>query len=549
MTHWKIALPIVCVMLLAAASVLAAIEQPQEAVAKVKQVALFKNGMGYFTREGEFPRKAGPFVIRPLPASSHGTFWFDCGESVKLNALASRKAFVPEPVEATSLLELLQANIGGQVKLYLSSGETLIGKIVALPVSKPSVESDPYVGEQRHTYYGPRVNVPTPQLVIIETEKGVVAFNPNAIQRVDFVDSNAAYHLQKDVEAVEFVGKLDRAPRNRAFTLSYVAKGVAWAPSYRVDISDPETAAISAKALVINEVEDLEDVTLHLITGFPNIQFADVPSPLSLKLTLAQFFQYLSNPPQALLHLMANVAMQQAAPSPGRAGPGYTISATGRATEDLFLYPVENVTLAKGETGYYPVFTGHVPYKHIYQWDIPDYVNADDRYQRPAQTAAEERPQVWHTIRLENETALPWTTAPAMTVARGQVVAQDTLTYTPVNGMTTLKLTRAVEVSAEEQELEVDRVRNAARFYGYEYDRVTVDGKLRIESFKDEAISMEITKTFSGELVSSAPEADVQQLARGLKRMNPTTLLTWHLEVKPDEEKELTYKYTVLVRR
>jgi len=549
MTRCKIALPIVCLMLLASASILAAVGQPEEAVTKVTRVSLFKNGMGYFTREGELPRKPGPFVIRPVPAASHGTFWFDCDESAKLRALTSRKVIVPEPVEAVSLLELLQANIGKRVKLYLSSGETLTGKIIALPQREPSVESDPYVGNQPHTYYPSRVSASTPQLVLIETEQAVVAFNPSTVQRVDFFEPNPAYHLKKDVERVEMVGDLDRAPGTRSFTLTYVAKGVAWAPSYRIDISDPDTAVISAKALVINEVEDLEDVTLHLITGFPNIRFADVPSPLSLTLTLSQFFQYLANPPRAPLQILANVLVQQAAAGPGTPRPGYTVPAAGQAAEDLFLYPVEHVTLAKGETGYYPVLTGYVPYKHVYQWDIPDYVNAEDRYQRPAQPDEEERPQVWHTIRLENKTSLPWTTAPAMTVARGQIVAQDTLTYTPVNGTTTLKLTRAVDVSAEEQELEIDRVRNFARFYGYEYDKVTVEGKLRLESFKDETISMEVTKTFSGELISSAPEADVQQLARGLKSMNPTTLLTWHMQVKPDEVKDITYQYTVLVRR
>ena len=78
---------------------------------------------------------------------------------------------------------------------------------------------------------------------------------------------------------------------------------------------------------------------------------------------------------------------------------------------------------------------------------------------------------------------------------------------------------------------------------------ITIEGELRIENFKDKPIAMEITKTFSGEFVSSTPDAQVQQLARGLKTMNPTTVLTWHLEVNPDEEKEITYRYTVLIRR
>jgi hypothetical protein len=472
MSRWKDVARVVFLLLLGCASALAQAQQPQETVTEVTRVALFKNGMGYFTREGELPKKAGPFVIRPLPASSHGTFWCDYDESVKMHGLRSRKASRPESVKATSLLDL---------------------------------------------------------------------------RRGDVLDKDAGYVLEKDVETVELAGILDRAPRNRTLTLTYVAKGIAWAPSYRIDISAPDTAAISAKALVINEVEDLEDVTILLVTGFPHIQFADVPSPLSLKLNLAQFFQYLVRPPEAAAH---HITVQQAAYGPVSApAPGYTTTHAGQVTEDFFLYPVENVDLAKGETGYYPVLTASVPYKHIYQWDIPDYVNQQDRYQRPTDPSEEERPQVWHSIRLENSTALPWTTAPAMTLAQGQIVGQDTLTYTPVEGSATLKLTRAVEVAAEEQELEIERVPSPIRYYGYQYEMITIEGELRIENFKDKPIATEISKTFSGEFVSSTPDAHVQQLARGLKTMNPTTVLTWHLEVNPDEEKEITYRYTVLIRR
>ena len=42
-------------------------------------------------------------------------------------------------------------------------------------------------------------------------------------------------------------------------------------------------------------------------------------------------------------------------------------AAAGQKAEDLFLYPAENVTLAAGETGYYPLFTESVPYSEFYE--------------------------------------------------------------------------------------------------------------------------------------------------------------------------------------
>ena len=86
-------------------------------------------------------------------------------------------------------------------------------------------------------------------------------------------------------------------------------------------------------------------------------------------------------------------------------------------------------------------------------------------------------------------------------------------------------------------------------YHGYTYDRVTIEGKLRVENLKREAIRLEVTKTLSGELASSAPAADVKKLARGLRKMNPTSVLTWQADVDPDEELLVDYTYTVLVRR
>ncbi len=230
--------------------------------------------------------------------------------------------------------------------------------------------------------------------------------------------------------------------------------------------------------------------------------------------------------------------------------PAYGAAELGKVAEDLFFYPVENVELKKGEVCYLPLFTESVPYKHIYQWEIPDYVNEDGRYYEPRRGERRETiEQVWHCLRLENTTTVPWTTAPAETVKQGLILGQDTLNYTPVAGETTLRITQAVNVRAEQIELETDRKRDAARLYGYSYDLVTVEGKLSVTNFQQKAITLEITKTLSGEVRSSQPEAKTEKLARGLQRMNGILKLAWTIELEPGEQKQLSYVYDVYVRR
>ena len=121
--------------------------------------------------------------------------------------------------------------------------------------------------------------------------------------------------------------------------------------------------------------------------------------------------------------------------------------------------------------------------------------------------------------------------------------------YTPVQGETTVPLTRAISVKAEQVEFETQRQRDAMRMYGDNFDLITVQGKLEVTNFLDKTITLEITKTLSGEVKSTAPEATIEKLARGLRRVNAPSEMTWIIELKSEEHKEISYMYDVYVRR
>jgi hypothetical protein len=302
----------------------------------------------------------------------------------------------------------------------------------------------------------------------------------------------------------------------------------------------------------------LNGVEVQLVTGFPHLQFADVVSPTAMKEDLAQFLQALSKgesergQPSVMYNVMSQSAAAYRAPhGAGALMPSYGTAEAGQIAEDLFLYPTGKLKLAKGEVGYIPLFTESVPCEHIYQWDIPDYVDEEGRYQygRDGRDQQEPEQEVWHSLRLTNKTRVPWTTAPAETVKAGMILGQDTLQYTPAGSDGTLRITRAVGVKAEQIELETDRKRDAARLYGYSYDLITVQGDLSITNTQGKAITVEITKTLSGEVKSATPDAARQKLAKGLRRMNGLMKLTWTLDLAPGQQQDLSYTYEVYVRR
>ncbi len=152
------------------------------------------------------------------------------------------------------------------------------------------------------------------------------------------------------------------------------------------------------------------------------------------------------------------------------------------------------------------------------------------------------------TSRLVNAARMPLTTAVAQFVKDGQFVGQDTCYYTSAGSEASIRINRAMNVQAEQAELEVERKRNAATFYGWAYDLVKLSGELKIRNRLDKAIKLEITKELSGEVLQASDAPRDVPTARGLKQVNPKHVLTWLLELKPDEERKVTYSYQLYIR-
>jgi hypothetical protein len=311
----------------------------------------------------------------------------------------------------------------------------------------------------------------------------------------------------------------------------------------------------------VNEVTDLDGVAVDLITGFPNIKFAELASPMAMAQNLADFLNAFAsgrNDRNADRYGNRYMMQQQAmvyntAVFDERSAvlPSYSTAAEGTVSEDLFLYPLKNVSLRKGETACMPLFTAEMPFKHIYTWKIEDMLDENESYRRDRERERADgkmAEEVWHSCRLSNTMKMPLTTAAAEFVKDGQFVGQDVCYYTAPGSETTIRINRAMNVLAEQAEFEVERKRNAGHFYGCSYDLVKVRGEMKIRSRLDKPVALEITKELSGEVLEKSHDAKDVATAKGLRRVNPKHVLVWNLEIKGGEETKAQYVYEVYVR-
>ena len=531
------------------------------AKAKIERVSLFKNGLGFFSAAVILPEGATRITLGQLPVPAHGTFWVSYPDTVKLRGVFTDMTKVAKKVPATGMLELLQANPGQRVTLGTGdeAGEWIRGTLVG-PESPAAREESPSPYRMGRGPLPRRWSPPrqSGSLVLVKTAQGVVALDGRAISRVYFKGNDITTSVPRMLQQPSLRVELAEQAHGQRLGLTYLAKGITWSPSYLIDISDPETARFSASAVIINEVADLDHVQFELVTGFPNIQFGDVNSPVAMSQNLEAFLRALTK--RRSEGGGRQMMMQQQGALTGNMGGGfgelgpappiatYSTARKGAVSEDLFLYPLRDVSLRQGETAYFPLFTAEVPYKHIYTWDIPDMLDKAERYQRPGQ--GRDKPSttdVWHSCRLTNTMDMPWTTATAEFVTRGQITGQDVCYYTAPGAETTIRLNRAMNVLADEGEVEVERRRNAARFHGYDYDQITVKGELKLWNRLQKEANLEVTKHLSGEVVTSTPPAKDTPTAKGLKRVNPRHLLIWEITLGPDEKKTLSYTYKVYI--
>lgn len=491
------------IALLASLLVLPVIAVSQEL--RVTEAIVFKNGLSFVTRQGPLAFKDGEARIVPAPDALLGTLWIAAGERRVDGARASKEEVQVES-EATSLAALLDVNAGRKVSLLIDDRE----------------------------YTGKLVQSPAP-LVLLQIDGKVHAFNRDSVKSVAFAEAPSLKVSQPESRTVLSI-QAQGANESEPATVRYLRYGLSWIPEYTIELLDAERARVTMKATLINDGEDLRDARIRFAVGYPNFQFAHVPSPMTLQQSLQQFLASLAGNAYGN-DRFANAMTQQltvnytTSNDSDRVLPGPP--ATGESAEDLFFDDRERVTLAKGERAQVPILSETVPFRHIYQWTVANEITTD---------------QVWHSVSVANRGTTPWTTASALVLSNGKPLAQDTMPYTAAGSSAEVKLTIATDVAVERTEVEVDRKPRDLQRFGYTYDAVVVEGTLTITNFKREAITVDVTKDVEGQSTLREPEGKVTRLALRPKAVNPSERLEWQLPVAAGATRTVKYRYKVWVR-
>jgi len=512
---------------------------PLSALAKlpVREVTVFKDGHAFVLHAGKMPTDAaGNVSMDHLPTPVLGTFWpYSAEKHATLTAVTASPRKVRVERTALTVRELLEANVGAEVWVTEASLVDGNGRSAPLRYKATLVEVPVQSGEEQELNSPPHSGQKLPlagSVALLKLPEGVKVVPLDRILDVTFVGE----HKQK-VSQEEFRNLLtlklewDGRPQKEADVgLLYLQRGIRWIPHYSVTVDGKGTAAVKLQATLINELADLEDVTAQLVIGVPMFAFKETVDPISLQQTMAALSPYFQPPNEQNGYGLSNAIMSQQVMPAGRrsgraaeaaeaAGPdlGPEIS-TGGKTEDLFVFTVKHVSLKKGQRMVVPVTEVTLKYKDVYALELPPtpppevWRSASNPSPQTELAPLFNTPKVMHRIRLFNSGGAPLTTAPALILREGKVLAQGLMTYASPGAEAELEVATAVDVRVKKSENELKRTPNAVSWQGEAYGRVDLAGKLSLTSFGKQAVEVEVTRTVLGNVGDTDNAGKVERL-------------------------------------
>ncbi len=508
----------------------------EEISSPVRKLDVFKNGIGVVERSLEMPKTALDGVYRYLkvPTSIQGTFFISGAEKAQTSVLTEYLEEAAKPYSADYATLYSGKTVTVQLRDRNGDAASIITGVVMAP-EKPPMPGEPV--EYSHGMMMPRL--------LIKTSQGIAAVNVGDIASITGSGINATQSLWKSVLQINTPNPLKDA------RLHYLAKGIAWVPSYRIELTSRDRMNIAQTAVLRNELEDFTDVEVRLISGFPNILCQNVNSLMSPDMTLDMFFHQLNgsggNAPVPMQKLMRNNMMAFAADM--ETGGGAAVPQLPPDGMDMFFQPVGKLSMKKGESRYLELAQAQTPYRRLLEWTIPTQQELERfGYNNPEREKA--LSDIWECVVFQNPFDFPLTTAPAALYSQADFSGQAELAWVNPKQEATLKTTKALSIKTEVTEVEdisKSKSRESVTYNNTTMQRVHFKGTIALTNYRDQAVEIRIKKQLFGQDVTGSDTPKVTVLPQNWRTANLLNQLEWTITLEPKAEKSLTFDYSMLL--
>ncbi|MGQ0637300.1 MAG: hypothetical protein ACT4QC_22050 [Planctomycetaceae bacterium] len=481
---------------------------------RIRSVAVFKNGMGFFLREGSVQPREGWAVAKDIPPAAFGTlavFSKDPQELVDVVGSGPGEIVEFDGVDAprdsrrSRLLTALKLNIQLTYR-YQGADRAAAGRLVS-------------VGEE---------------FAVLESENGNLAVPIEGISRLQVLELPLRIHVASAAE---------KPAVRTTLAMAYLREGITWVPEYTLKVLDDVTAELTLRGTLINEAEDLIHCDVNFVVGVPHFVHTSYKAPIAIGQVIRTIGAAIAPPElrSQLTNRMAIVSNVNTAPQFGIGGAvvetpnasdegmlsgvlGTLPHLDGPGGSDYTVYTKRDLTIRRGERAIVTLFVKKVRYGHIYRWSPPQMLE--------------------HFFVLHNDTDSAWTTGPCLAVSGDQPLSEDLLRYTPKGGRAEVPVSAAINIAHEKTEVETDRRLKAHSPSDRVFlDLVMLSGELQLRNFEKTAAEIVIVVSVPGKPFEASDEGQKSADPAKLQLLDRAGTIRWKISLKPGESKVLRYKY------
>ena len=506
-------LPLVLALAMPALPAQEAPTNPYVLKTKIREVTVFKNGYGFFLREGQVKLRDGWCHAESVPPAAFGTLLFYSereGEVVDTVGSGSGEIVVFDGVDAPDDLRTrrgrLEASVGLDVELrwkVQSKLRSAAGRLIS-------------VGKL---------------FAILDDGESSFAVPISPLRSLKLRGLSLRIHVSSPKGG---------SPEGTAMGLGYLRSGITWIPEYTLEVVGEDEARLTLRGTIINQAEDLIHSDLKLVVGAPHFAHQDKMAPLAIGQTLRTLGAAVA-PPGLRGQIMnragiaTNLAMRNFAPNgaPAPSSNATGLGASGLANlphwdegagSDYTVYTRKDMTLRKGEKAIITLFTKTIHFSHSYRWELPQRMK--------------------HDLVLHNSSDTSWTTGPCLAMEKGQPLSEDLLRYTPRGSRVRIPVSDAINVAHRRSEAEIERKLKAHSPRRGEYlDLVTIEGELHLKNLEGRKAALHIVVPVKGRPISASDEGRKVLNTDELRLEKRRGRVIWDVEVEAGKSRVLRYRY------
>ena len=451
----------------------------------LKSVAVFRDGYGYYVREGKVKLEDGWATTNFVPNAIKGTIWvYSLDKGDRIDTVITTKDNKISFSDAKDLKAKLSDKIGLKLNVELTDGQKFEGELARL----------------------------LDDMLLLKAGSGFNAVSFSTIKAVQIV----GYPIKV---------KVDSANPNKETTLgiAYLQEGIAWEPSYVLNI-DSGKANLELRATMQNTTEELSKSDVLFVVGSPfvaNRGLKDISGIVPEAATAAG--KAISGGQGLVPESIPSVSYDKSDNSLvlGQQGGVTKAPVSGEEAGELYFYKKQGLSLETNDVAMVSIFQSDVPIQPQFEW------NADGE-------------EVLYLLSIQNTTKQPLTTGPVFVIEDGNALGQETVKYTPPGSTAEVRLSRGIGLRVEKTEAEVKRG-GPVHIGKSDFIPVTLKGTLTVTNFRTSDARLKITKTARGKVLSQSDGGAVKQTQVLSGEVNPINDLEWKVTVPKGATKVITY--------